>query len=131
MCQYLDDAETRFWRIFGFAAMASSPSFLFFVVAGDLTAHFDLDPTEKEAITSSVARGHLPLGLWTSALCPRACRRRLLLREMTGTSWTGPCRGGDCLRQNASDHPVCARGFASYGPQASSRVAWECSSNRW
>ena len=65
---------------------------------------------EKEAITSSVARGHLPLGLWTSALCPRACRRRLLLREMTGTSWTGPCRGGDCLRQNASDHPVLKHG---------------------
>jgi hypothetical protein len=35
---------------------------------------------EKEAITSSVARWYLPLGLWISALYRRACRRRLLLR---------------------------------------------------
>jgi hypothetical protein len=29
------------------------------------------------------------------------------------------------------DSPVCAWGFASYGPYAMSRVAWECSSNGW
>ena len=66
---------------------------------------------EKEAITSSVGARPSSAGtVGTSALCPSAGRRRLLVRELAGTSWTGSCRVGERRRRNASDHPVLKHG---------------------
>jgi len=58
MCQYLNDAEARFWRIFGFAAMASSPSFLFFVETLAISQYILICIAET------------PMDLITRASCP-------------------------------------------------------------